>query len=31
MSNIDKDDIHMIMPSINFDQQYITWCKKNNY
>ena len=30
-SNIDKDDIHMIMPSINFDQQYITWCKKNNH
>tara|TARA_Y100001970_G_C14246477_1_gene868647 strand:- start:2104 stop:3132 length:1029 start_codon:yes stop_codon:yes gene_type:complete len=26
-SKIDPDDIHMIMPSINFDQQYLSWCR----
>ena len=27
-NNIDPNDVHMIMPSINFDQQYNAWCNK---
>tara|TARA_Y100001937_G_C7133208_1_gene338636 strand:- start:1588 stop:2613 length:1026 start_codon:yes stop_codon:yes gene_type:complete len=30
-SKIDTNDIHMIMPSINFDSQYSLWCTRNNH
>ena len=30
-NNINPNDVHMIMPSINFDQQYNAWCSKHNH
>ena len=27
---IDQNDVHIIMPSINFNEQYDRWCKDNN-
>ena len=26
-NKIDQDDVHIIMPSINFNQQYDRWCR----
>ena len=29
-NNIDQNDVHIIMPSINFNEQYDRWCKDSN-
>ena len=29
-NNIDQNDVYIIMPSINFNEQYDKWCKDSN-
>ena len=29
-NKIDQDDVHIIMPSINFNEQYDQWCRDSN-